>query len=408
MAIKTFKDVIGNQGYRVEKKDREIFEREVRRGIFGEDAADLIEFILYDSSDNALPQESANGKSVRYVSITEVNIKKYFSKTDKTKFNIKSNKAEEFYVNVELLIREAGYTNGIFKSSISLLNRRLGSEERVFDKAWIHEISPSRTEIRVLPVINDNTGEPNSDLSNRYGIFVDGKDFSSDVVGFLDEFAAQFDISKILKKMLALRGKVDDGQGYIKLIEKEFKIDNFERWLSLVKISFDKSLDNLRSNRYYNILEGAKFGQPTGERFGVGFDGSSIVMTLCDIAENCVDYHLPNQNIRTDSVKTKTQQKTLDAVSKILKTVQSDGEFLADGPTDKIPLVRGCRDPKATNYNPSAKVDDVCTYTVSVTKTRKIAIPPPPPPPPPPMTELYSAFTDSYSCLPLRCEIQSR
>ena len=321
MAIKTFKDVIGNQGYRVEKKDREIFEREVRRGIFGNDSAYLIEFVLYDSSDNPLPQESANGKTVRYVSITESNIKKYFSKTDKTKFNIKSNKADEFYINVELLIREAGYTNGIFKSSISLLNRRLGSEDRIFDKAWIHEISPSRTEIRVLPVIDDNTGEPNSDLSNRYGIFVDGKDFSSDVVGFLDEFAAQFDISKILTRMLTLRGKVADGNGYIKLIEKEFKIDNFERWLSLVKISFDKSLDNLRSNRYYNILERDKFGQPTGDSFGTGFDGSSIVMTLCDIAENCVNYHLPNQDIRTETLKTREQQKTLDKVSKILKTV---------------------------------------------------------------------------------------
>ena len=37
MAIKTFKDVIGNQGYRVDKKDREIFEREVRKGLFGND-----------------------------------------------------------------------------------------------------------------------------------------------------------------------------------------------------------------------------------------------------------------------------------------------------------------------------------------------------------------------------------
>ena len=384
MAIKTFKDVIGNQGYRVEKKDREIFEREVRRGIFGNDSADLIEFVLYDSSDNPLPQESANGKTVRYVSITESNIKKYFSKTDKTKFNIKSNKADEFYINVELLIREAGYTNGIFKSSISLLNRRLGSEDRVFDKAWIHEISPSRTEIRVLPVIDDNTGEPNSDLSNRYGIFVDGKDFSSDVVGFLDEFAAQFDISKILTKMLTLRGKVADGQGYIKLIEKEFKIDNFERWLSLVKISFDKSLDNLRSNRYYNILERDKFGQPTGDSFGTGFDGSSIVMTLCDIAENCVNYHLPTQDIRRETARTRGQQKTLDKVAKILKTVESDGEFLSEPPTEKKPAVRGCRDPKATNYNAAATVDDVCNYTVSVTKYRKIAIPPPPPPPPPP------------------------
>ena len=80
-------------------------------------------------------------------------------------------------------------------------------------------------------------------------------DFASDIMGFLDEFTAQFDVASIITKMLTLRGNIADGTGYVELIEKEFKIDNFERWLSLVKISFDKSLQNFRTNRYYNILE---------------------------------------------------------------------------------------------------------------------------------------------------------
>lgn len=384
MAIKTFKDVIGNQGYRVDKKDREIFEREVRKGLFGNDGSDIIEFVLYDASENALPQEASNGKLVRYISITEPNIKKYFSKTDQTKFNIKSNKADEFYVNVELLIREAGYTNGIFKSSVSLLNRRLGSEDRKFDKAWIHEISPSRTEIRVLPVIEDNTGKPNSDLSLRYNIFTEGKDFASDIMGFLDEFTAQFDVASIITKMLTLRGNIADGTGYVELIEKEFKIDNFERWLSLVKISFDKSLQNFRTNRYYNILEGAKFGQLTGEQTGLDFDGASAMDMLCDMAENCVNYHLPNQDLRNETTRTKTQQKTLDAVKNILRTVSSNEDFTAESPVTKAAGIRGCTDSNATNYNPLATVADICNYSRQVTKYRKVPIPPPIPPPTPP------------------------
>lgn len=384
MAIKTFKDVIGNQGYRVDKKDREIFEREVRKGLFGNDGSDIIEFVLYDASENALPQEASNGKLVRYISITEPNIKKYFSKTDQTKFNIKSNKADEFYINVELLIREAGYTNGIFKSSVSLLNRRLGSEDRKFDKAWIHEISPSRTEIRVLPVIEDNTGKPNSDLSLRYNIFTEGKDFASDIMGFLDEFTAQFDVASIITKMLTLRGNIADGTGYVELIEKEFKIDNFERWLSLVKISFDKSLQNFRTNRYYNILEGAKFGQLTGEQTGLDFDGASAMDMLCDMAENCVNYHLPNQDLRNETTRTKTQQKTLDAVKNILKTVSSNEDFTAESPVTKAAGIRGCTDSNATNYNPLATVADICNYSKQVTKYRKVPIPPPIPPPTPP------------------------
>lgn len=399
MAIKTFKDIEQKKGYRVDKKDREIFEREVRRGIFGMDAGDIIEFVLYDSADNPLPQESANGKVVRYISYTDTNIQKYFSKVNQTKFNIKRNGAEEFFIDVEKLIKEAGYSQGVFKTSVSLLNRRLGSEDRKFDKAWIHEISPSRTEVRVLPVIDESTGKPNSDLQTRYNTLVSGQDFAADVVLFLDEFSQQFDVQKVLERMLRLRGKVADGQGYIKLIEKEFKIENFERWLSLVKISFDKSLDNFKNKRYYNILEQDKFGKPTGESFGVNFDSRGIIQQLCDIAENCVNYHLPSQDIRRETSRTRTQQKTLDKVSQILKTVESDGEFLAEKPTEKKPAVRGCRDPKATNYNSAATVDDVCNYTVNITKYRKMCddrnatnynkaetckYPPPPPPPPPP------------------------
>lgn len=384
MAIKTFKNIEDKKGYRVGKKDREIFEREVRRGIFGIDVGDIIEFILYDSNDNALPQEAANGKLVRYIYYTDENIRKYFSKVDNTKYNIKRNGAEEFFIDVEKLIKEAGYSQGVFKTSVALLNRRLGSEERKFDKAWIHEISPSRTEVRVLPVIDESKGKPNADLQTRYDTFTSGDDFFADIVLFLDEFTQQFDVSNIIRKMLSLRGNVAEGEGYVKLIEKEFKINNFEKWLSLVKISFDESLDHFKNKRYFNILEQSKFGQPTGEGQGINFNSKGIIQQLCDIAENCVNYHLPNQDIRTETTRSRTQQKTLDKVKSILKTVSSDGEFLAESPTEKKPAIRGCRDPKAKNYNKLATVDDICEYEVQVTKYKKIPIPPPPPPPPAP------------------------
>ena len=80
------------------------------------------------------------------------------------KFNKKSNNAQEYFIDTEKLIKEFGYSNGVFKTQITLLNRRLGSEPRLFDKVWIHEISPSRTEVRVLPVVEDGTSTPNSDL----------------------------------------------------------------------------------------------------------------------------------------------------------------------------------------------------------------------------------------------------
>ena len=85
----------------------------------------------------------------------------------RNKFNKKSNNAQEYFIDTEKLLKEAGYSNGVFKTQITLLNRRLGSEPRLFDKVWTHEISPSRTEVRVLPVVEDGTSIPNSRFTSK-------------------------------------------------------------------------------------------------------------------------------------------------------------------------------------------------------------------------------------------------
>ena len=67
MAIVDFKKVENNKGYFVDEKDRKIFEREISKGYFGMNIGDIIEFVIYDSNDNQLPQESAEGSLVRYI-----------------------------------------------------------------------------------------------------------------------------------------------------------------------------------------------------------------------------------------------------------------------------------------------------------------------------------------------------
>jgi len=159
MAIKDFKDIEGRKGYLVEQEDRKIFQKEISKANFGLGCADMIEFILYDVSDNKLPQGDS-GKLVRYIHLDDTNISKYFLISD----NILTKKigdVPEFVVDLEALIKEAGYNNGIFKTQVTLLNRRLGEEILDSNKLWIHEIAPSRTEIRVLPI---RAKEENKDL----------------------------------------------------------------------------------------------------------------------------------------------------------------------------------------------------------------------------------------------------
>jgi len=392
MAISNFKKIENNKGYLVDEKDRKIFEREISKGYFGMNIGDTIEFIIYDSSDNPLPQESAKGKTVRYIEYNDNTEKKYFGKTQLNKENIKSNQAEEFFIDTEKLLKEAGYTNGIFKTQVSLLNRRLGSEDRNNDTAWIHEISPSRTEIRILPTMEDSTGKPNSDLEERYNLFINEKDFIADVFPFIDSFIEQFDVQKTLETMLGLKGDINSGQQYIKLIESEFKIQNFELFLQQVKSKFVEAATHYKNNRESNILSN-NYGRPKGIRQTLDGDVNVILNKMIEIAGQCIEYYLPKRNIQEESSLTIEQQKTLDEVQQLLKTVSSTQTYKSTIPPSVSAKVLGCKDPNALNYNPNADMDDrsLCVYAPQeesfkdVIEPREEVLPPPPPPPPAPL-----------------------
>ena len=77
MAIKTFKEILNNQGYRISSNDRKIFEEGNLESFFGFGEKDCIEFIVYDSNDNQLPQ-GEDAKLVRYIHIDDKNINDYF------------------------------------------------------------------------------------------------------------------------------------------------------------------------------------------------------------------------------------------------------------------------------------------------------------------------------------------
>ena len=136
MAIKTFKEIIDNKGYRISTKDREIFEEGTLQSFFGFSDSDMIEFIVYDANENQLPQGD-DGKLVRYVPLSSQNIKDYFLIADGTKLQA-FQFPNEYFIDAERLIKEAGYNNGIFKTEITLLNKRVGFDN-INEKLWIQK-----------------------------------------------------------------------------------------------------------------------------------------------------------------------------------------------------------------------------------------------------------------------------
>ena len=359
MAINQFKEIVDKKGYKVDSKDRAIFEKEVAKSYFGIGDADTIEFILYDSSDNLLPQ-GENGDLVRYIFLDDVNITKYFIFSE-NKSNIKTNGAREYIIDTEKLVRDSDYSNGIFKTQTTLLNRRVGSETIEKDKLWIHEISPSRTEIRVLPLkdVNENTIE---DLDIRLNILLKDGQFKDDTIYFVEPFIQSLKVENILKSFLMQKGTIAEGEQYRKLIQTEFKIQNWENFINTIREKLVETTKHFVGNRDTNITS-VNYGKPLPTAKPIELSIVKIKEFIISSLIQIISFYLPKQDIQEDNILTKEEQITLDATKEILKSIISSNANETTGIGNKQGVVRGCTDRNAKNYNPLAtESDGSCQY----------------------------------------------
>jgi hypothetical protein len=359
MAINQFKEVVDKKGYKVDKKDRAIFEQEVAKSYFGLGTADTIEFVLYDSSDNVLPQ-GESGDKVRYIFLDDTNISKYFIFSE-NKSNKKTNGAKEYIIDTEKLVRDAGYSNGIFKTQTTLLNRRVGSEKVDKDKLWIHEISPSRTEIRILP-LKDKDGKIIKDLDTRLNIVLKDGEFRDDTIYFVEPFIESLKVEKILERFVSQQGTVAHGETYVKLVQKEFNIPNWEEFINVIKTKLIESTKYYIQNRNWSITS-TNYGKPLSTPFPIELSVGQIKQSILQSLVEIIEYYLPKRNIQEDNILSKDEQITFDATKEILKSIISKNQNVSTEIGNKQGIVRGCTDPNALNYNPLAvESDGSCIY----------------------------------------------
>jgi hypothetical protein len=263
MAIKDFKNIekinqeLESTAQLIKPADLNIFKTTAKKvDDFGLSKNDAIEFRLYDISNNLL--EQTGGLKVRYIHKAELPI--YLKDSLDTTTGEKI-----FEINVEKLVFEAGYGNGEFRVSFAFVKNYVGNENQK-KKVWIHEVSPSRTEIRVLPLLGvDST--INNDLQDRYFSFMDNvaelRQSYKKIQAFLDKI--ELNISTLVDDYFVSQF----GPKYIEVINKDFLFGGSEGYSNF-------------KNKIYSDFRQSVFHEIDGKQFRLGASdyGQQITSTI--------------------------------------------------------------------------------------------------------------------------------
>ena len=315
MAIQFFKDIVDSKGYRINAKDRAIFETADLQSFFGLSDMDAIEFILYDANDNQLPQ----GKYglVRYVTLNTQNISDYFLIADGTIFQ--ANKfPTEYFVDAERLINEAGYNQGIFKTQITLINKRLGTEEPN-RKVWISEISPSRTEVRLLPLKNAENDK--TDLYERFGIFQRDGEFRDDTLIYILHF-----IDKINPMIIGTTVKTRYTEAWYNKLCTEYKISSFDQLITIIYNKFMEAALYEITNRISDIRN-LNYGNPKTTKPSLQLTKAQLKAIYLDILIKCIDYYLSYADSNAFATYTMTLDESIDATRRLMTRTTTYSTF---------------------------------------------------------------------------------
>ena len=310
-SLKNFKDIIDNKAYNVNAKDRKIFEEGDLQSFFGLSQSDNIEFILYDSNDNQLIQQ--NYGTVRYIPLTTENINDYFLIGDGTILQ-RYALPNEYFIDVKRLIKEAGYSTGLFKTQITLINNRVGNND-LYNKLWISEISPSRTEIRLFPLNREESKL--TDVWQRYNILMKNGQFREDT-----DYQALNMVQRINPSVISEYIKLAYGDDWYIKLKNEYKIDNFDSIMSTIYNKFSEACYYYISNRVYNLND-VNYGKPKKTNPVLELSKNTIVKDFEKILIETLDFYILKRN--EDIPKpTILKDESIDSVSSVLQTKQSD------------------------------------------------------------------------------------
>lgn len=242
-----------NTGQFLESKDLFIVSKnEIQISEFGNTPYDVMEVSVYDINNNLLPQKSGN--NIAYVKSTD--IKNYM-------YNITNNLGKrEVAIDVEKLLSDLGFTNGILKINLNFVRNRVGNENEL-QRVWIQEISPSREEIRIIPLKTKDESINNinkNQFKNLKSLTKDFAFYKKSILDAVDSFDNSF-LSKVDDYLISQYGK-----DYINVLKKDFGLRDFEGYKKRIIQNFKDGVRYFLTNKGYKPGD-TDFGKQSNIRF---------------------------------------------------------------------------------------------------------------------------------------------
>ena len=313
MSIKKYTNIDGinnktdNEGHYLQADDLFIVaKKEIETTEFGNSKYDVMEVSVYDVNNTLLPQKSGN--NVAYIKTND--IKNYMYQI--------TNKSgqKEVAINIEKLLNELGFTNGVLKVNINFIRYKVGSENEL-ERVWIEEVSPSREEIRIIPLktkfVNINS-KTNTQLINLQSQNKDFKYYKGSILDSLNSFENTF-LEKIDSSLETKYGK-----DFFNVIKKDFGLSGFAKVRTKIFTDFKTSVEYYLTNKYYDVTD-SRFGKKSDVRFEEDdvYDFNLMLVEIETILNRCVNSNLESLKRRELDLKTLPKEFSITELQKQIK-----------------------------------------------------------------------------------------
>lgn len=329
-----------NEGKFIQPEDLFIVnQNQIEETDFGDCRYDVMEVSVYDINNNLLPLKSGN--NVAYIKTGD--IKNYL-------YNL-TNKVgqKELAIDIEKLLNDLGFTNGILKVNINFVRNVVGSDNNL-TKVWVHEISPSRSEIRILPLKtnNDNVNKIiNKEFININDLSKDFKYYKKNILDALDGFESNY-LDSITNLMIN-----KFGNDFQSILRKDFGLSDFNSFKKRIFLDFKTTIVHWLNNREYDITQ-SNYGKSSIIRFEdcEQYDFKILLGQIESILRECIEYNTKTLKRRDIIIKALPKEFEITQIKKqvedLVGTISIKEEKVRNiyNPQNVVLEIKGVNPPK--------------------------------------------------------------